>query len=244
MTDETDGFVKDNPGFDNPGYDPADDDDAPRPEPKPPIQQKAPHPIPAYLQLLMSMPGMNALDLAVDLSTAWVVVNSNGLVLNTPLAFLAPEALATLEAKGHGGHTTFQFSKNQGADLIAYMACELRVPEGGSENEAEWGSDVSPEIQNALIAQEQKISVLTVQLNRMLEDPLKPLETAFTIMDRMGEYTDKMMSRLPKGAGGGLDVSKIVDTIATVTEVVKGAVGGVPGGDPNQPINGDIPDGE
>lgn len=244
MVEETDGFVPNNPAFDNPNYDP-DAEIEDKPEPMQPPPKKAARQIPAYLRLLMSMPGMNPNDLAVDVSTAWVLVESSGLITNIPVAFLAPEALETLENKGHSGHTTFQFTKKQGEDLIAYMACMLREIENDPEDETTWNADVPEQVQSTLIAQEMKISGMETLIKQMLADPLAPLESAFKVMDRVSEFSEKMMSKLPQGAGGsGLDVSKIIDTIATVTEVAKGVVGGVPSGDPNKPMDGDLPDDE
>ena len=242
MTDETDGFVKDQT-FDNQNNDP-DETEQTKPEPPEPSKKKVSRQIPAYLRLLMSMPGMNPDDLAVDVSTAWVLVESSGLITNIPVPFLAPEALETLENKGHSGHTTFQFTKVQGEGLIAYMACMLREIENDPEDETTWNADVPEQVQNTLIAQEMKISNLTAMIAKLAEDPLKPLETAFTLMDRLGEFNEKIMSRIPQGAGGGVNLEKVIDTIATVTDVVKGVVGGIPAGDPNGPMDGDIPDGE
>lgn len=242
MSENNDAFVNDSPSFDKQDDNPDGENENAEP-PKPP-KKKATRQIPQYLRILMSMAGMDADDLNVDMSTAWVRVESTGLITNVPVPFLAPEALETLEAKGHSGHTTFEFSRNSGEGLIAYMATQLREPENNPDDETTWNADVPEQIQNTFIVQEQKISQLTAMINKLSEDPLKPLEVAFTLMDRLAEFNEKVMSRIPQGAtGGGLDVQKIVDTIATVTEVVKGSVG-TPQGDPNGKMDGDLNDGE
>jgi len=202
------------------------------------------YPLPDFLDSLVTLPGIDAEILKrLDMSTAWILVKSDHGTTKMPVAHLSPDAYVILTDNiGHHGHAKFTFLQSENSRHPIYAAAMFPTPDAEQYSDDDQTND---QLTDMFVKQNQRFSIIEKALEQMIGDPLKPLEHAFNMMDRMGEFMEKAQSRMIQGAGGGgFDIKKMVDTIATVTDVVKGAVGGVPPGDPNGPMKGDVPDGE
>lgn len=176
-------------------------------------------PMPPYLASLLALPGIDAETLrTVNPATAWARIESdNGCTTHKPLAFLAPDALETLQSWGFAGHTTFEVRAGQNGTVQAYFACLLPpLPEDddqGGELAAQDTAGVSPGLMALLTRQQMELQALRQQMQaQATADPMASLNGALDVIAKITRAFAPMMGAMP--------APQPADTVGQILDVV------------------------
>lgn len=182
--------------------------------------------MPPYLASLLALPGIDAETLrTVNPATAWARIESdNGCTTHKPLAFLAPDALETLQSWGFAGHTTFEVRAGQNGTVQAYFACLLPpLPEDddqGAELATQDAAGVSPGLMALLTRQQMELQALRQQMQaQATADPMASLNGALDVIAKITRAFAPMMGAMPAPAPADT-VGQILDVVGKVAPLL------------------------
>ncbi len=203
-------------------------------------------PLPQYLQGLAGKAGLDVFE-GVDVKTGWLKIKSMDEMKETPIAFLNPNALETLQIWGFEGHTEFEILNKLGGETLGYFACVLEDLDRDDTDANGDGLPADAAIQMVLASQTAQLKILEAKLTAQTANPLAGLEVGLDIFEKIGSVLAKLKPNAP-AAASGTGAEEIVQIVATILPMLTGGAAPPaqvhePTIDPTQPQPDDLAEG-